>query len=151
MIGKKILGKLNFTSPPYSNILKKALVLFFILASFEEPKLPRNEKSKISAPLNKFLNVIPVKPEIPNSWMLDCVKSALVLNSYFFNGVNTILAINPFPEASSTYWIRGYANTFKLDNALVVSVLSCSLNSFPSSIKIAFTNALGLYFSFPEL
>ena len=67
LIGKKILGKLNFTSPPYSKILKNALVLFFILASFEEPKLPRNEKSKISAPLNKFLKVIPVKPEIPNN------------------------------------------------------------------------------------
>ena len=66
LIGKKILGKVSFTSPPNSKILKKALVLFCILGSVEVPRFPLKEKSKISAPLNKFLKVIPVNPEIPN-------------------------------------------------------------------------------------
>ena len=84
LIGKKIRGKVNFTSPPYSKILKKAFVLFFIPGSVEVPIFPLIEKSKVSALLNKFLNVTLVNPDIPNCWILECVKSPFILKLYFF-------------------------------------------------------------------
>ena len=63
--GKNILGKDSFMSAPYSLTLKNKLSGLDNL--LEEPKLPRMEKSKISAPLNTFLKVIPTNPEIPKS------------------------------------------------------------------------------------
>ena len=63
--GKTILGKFNFASNPYSEILKKRLSGF--AKSFEAPKFPLKPISKVSAPLKTFFIPSDALPEIPKT------------------------------------------------------------------------------------
>jgi hypothetical protein len=82
--GKNILGKFNFASAPISEILKK--LSFGLAKSLEAPIFPLNPISKVSAPLNTFRIPQKVFPEIPKSWMFECVKSVEKPKVYFFLG-----------------------------------------------------------------
>ncbi|MNE32115.1 hypothetical protein D3C80_1257110 [compost metagenome] len=61
--GRKILGKFNLTSAPYSERLKNTSLGF--ANSVEEPMFPRSESSRVSAPLKIFLKVPVTLPVIP--------------------------------------------------------------------------------------
>ena len=63
--GKKSLGKFNFKSRPYSEVLKK--VSFGLAKYFEDPIFPLAAISKVSAPLKIFRIEREVFPEIPKS------------------------------------------------------------------------------------
>ena len=63
--GKSNLGKFNLASAPISDMLKKLLLGF--AKSLEAPILPLTPISNVSAPLNTFLILKNVFPEIPNS------------------------------------------------------------------------------------
>ena len=79
--GKTILGKLNFPSTPYSEILKNTL--FGLAKSLEEPMFPFADNSNVSALLNKFLHVNAILPLIPNSCTSEVVTSIEGCQIYF--------------------------------------------------------------------
>ena len=84
MNGKNIRGKFNLASTPISEMLKK--LLFGLAKSLDEPILPLNPSSNVSAPLNTFRIPKKVFPEIPKSWIFERVKSTEGLKVYFFLG-----------------------------------------------------------------